>query len=362
MHKRLFTLSVILSLASASYGEGRTCGADPEPVYGLAFASFAPLNTDIFVADADGANPRPLLAHPSLDYNASFSRDGKWIVFTSERRGSADIYRVRLNGSGLERVVGDPAFDDQGALSPDGKSLAFVSSRSGQADVWALALASGKLRNITNHAAGDFRPSWSADGRWLAFSSDRDSKRPKGSGGFETSHSTEIYLVRADGSGLRRVTRGEGFAGSPAWSPDGKRLAFNEAEQKEVSNIVAARRLRGSTQIATVDVETAEQRVLTAGAGEKWSPRWLAEGRVAYASGGPEGGLEYTDGVAGARGQFGCPGWSPDAALHPHNPQPYGEIYVMRADGSDARRLTDNQFEEATPSWVPPRRKRGKTE
>ena len=58
------------------------------PRYGIAFASFAPLNTDLFVAEADGRNPRPLLPHPDLDYNGSFSADGRWILFTSTRNGS----------------------------------------------------------------------------------------------------------------------------------------------------------------------------------------------------------------------------------------------------------------------------------
>lgn len=45
-------------------------------------------------------------------------------------------------------------------------------------------------------------------------------------------------------------------------------------------------------------------------------------------------------------------GFKDESALHPYNPQPYGDIYVMRADGSDVRRLTDNQYEEGTPSLV----------
>src|SRR6478672_4821455 len=115
--------------------------------YTLAFASFAPVNMDIFIADADGSNARALLPNPGQDYNASFSRDGKWIVFTSERDGSADIYRARTDGSALERLVADPAFDDQAALSPDGRHLAFVSTRSGQADIWLLDLRTKALRN-----------------------------------------------------------------------------------------------------------------------------------------------------------------------------------------------------------------------
>ena len=78
----------------------------------IAFAYLAPLNTDVFVANADGGDPRPLPPDPALDYNASFSADGHWIVLTSERNGSADICRVHPDGSGLQRLTHDAAFDD----------------------------------------------------------------------------------------------------------------------------------------------------------------------------------------------------------------------------------------------------------
>ena len=299
----------LLLLATEAVGQGRADGTAADS-YTIALASFAPLNTDIFIAAADGSDPKPLLPHPDLDYNASFSPDGQWIVFTSTRNGSADIYRAHPDGSGLARLTADPAFDDQGALSPDGRSLAFVSSRSGEADVWVLELPTGVLRNVTNHPGGDFRPSWSPDGHWIAFSSDRDSKHPSFT--FTTLHSTEIYLVRADGTGLRRVTHRDAFAGSPAWSADGRQLVYYEASIDDVQKITSPRRLRGTTQIVTVDLATNERRVVTTGAGEKWSPHWIADGRIAYASGGPSGGVEFVTGAAGARGEVRNPSWSPD--------------------------------------------------
>lgn len=311
MKRNPFVLLVVLIASLALFAQSKVARSNSESNYEIAFASFAPLNTDIFVADANGDNLKPLLAHPDLDYNASFSRDGQWIVFTSERNGSADIYRVHPDGSGLERLTDDPAFDDQAALSPDGKFLAFVSSRGGQADIWSLDLASKKLRNITNHPAGDFRPAWSPDGKWVAFSSDRDSRKPKIN--FSAIQSTEIYLVRPDGSGLRRVTQTQAFAGSPTWSPDGKRLIFYEAEIDEVYKVISLRRgLRGTTQIAMIDLESNERRALTSGAGEKRSPRWVSQDRIGYVTGGPEGGIAFNTGAAGARGEFNSPSWSAD--------------------------------------------------
>ena len=67
--------------------------------YEIAFASFAPLNTGIFIADADGNNAKALFADPDLDSNASFSKDGRWIVFTSRRGGSSNIYRRHPDGT-----------------------------------------------------------------------------------------------------------------------------------------------------------------------------------------------------------------------------------------------------------------------
>ncbi len=308
--QKLLYLLLPLLLGASADGQGKASRAGPDPRYGIAFASFAPLDTDIFIAAADGSDARPLLSHPDLDYNASFSPDGEWIVFTSTRNGSADVYRVHPDGSGLSQLTDNPAFDDQGTLSPDGRTLAFVSSRGGQADIWTLELATGALHNLTNHPAGDFRPSWSPDGQWIAFSSDRESKKPKFS--FVTLHSTEIYVVRADGSQLRRVTHLDGFAGSPAWSADGKRLLYYEADIDNVQKITAVRRLSGTTQIVSVDLTTSERQPLTSSAGEKWSPHWIADGRIGYASGGPNGGVEFVSGGAGAQGEVRSPSWSPD--------------------------------------------------
>jgi Tol biopolymer transport system component len=89
-------------------------------------------------------------------------------------------------------------------------------------------------------------------------------------------------------------------------------LVFYEASLDEVFNIVVPDRRRGTTQIATIDIASGERSVVTSGAGEKWSPRWLPEDRIAYVSGGPNGGIEFTQGPAGARGAFGTPNWSAD--------------------------------------------------
>ena len=102
-------------------------------------------------------------------------------------------------------------------MSPDGNRLAFVSTRErGTADVWVLDLDTGIYLNMTNDQSGNFRPSWSPDGGWIAFTSDRDSQPGNNPGMWEHLQSTGVYLMRPDGTALRRLTRTGGVAGSPS--------------------------------------------------------------------------------------------------------------------------------------------------
>lgn len=68
------------------------------------YATLGYTNLGLFIADGDGAHERALLRSDSSDYNGSFSVDGKWIIFTSERNGSADIYRIHPDGTEIGRA------------------------------------------------------------------------------------------------------------------------------------------------------------------------------------------------------------------------------------------------------------------
>src|SRR5687768_5450717 len=89
------------SIALACAGFAAAIGQEISTRYTIAFKAFPPSNTDIFIAAGDGTGARPLASDPALDYNASLSPDGRWIVFTSHRAGSADLYRIRPDGSDL---------------------------------------------------------------------------------------------------------------------------------------------------------------------------------------------------------------------------------------------------------------------
>ena len=297
--------------------------------YTIAYASFGPLNTAVFVANADGTQERMLVGNPALDSNPSFTPDGRAVLFTSTRDGSADIYRIRLDGTNLERLTNDPAFDDQAVMSPDGARVAFVSSRTGQADIWLLDVGTRRLRNLTNHPGGDYRPAWSPDGQWIAFTTDRDSAGARESTGaqFAPRQMTQIYIMRADGSGLRRLTNGEEPVGGASWSPDGTAIVFYEAAAEDWQ--VLSRTFPGvvaRSQIATIHVATGARTALTTGPGRKLTPQWITHGRIAYVRADTEEqagqqkrsrgywseGVRFTDGTAGPTGVFASVHWSGD--------------------------------------------------
>lgn len=292
--------------------------ASASPKYRVLFNRFQSPDMTLVVADADGRNERALLPPGSFAYSPRFSADGAWVVYTAERDGLADVFRMRPDGTGIEQLTNHVAFDDQGALSPDGRTLAFVSTRGGgTADIWLLDLASKRYRNLTNHHSGNFRPAWSPDGAWIAFSSDRDARPATNPGHWEHLQSTGIYVVKPDGKGLRRLTRPDGVAGSPSWSPDGTRLVFYETDEV---GAYMAKSGTSRTELVSIDVASGARTHYTASRETKLSPEWLSGGRISYVArtGDDTAGLRVWDQtgriVTVIRGAVRSPTWSPDGA------------------------------------------------
>jgi Tol biopolymer transport system component len=177
----------------------------------IAFDADQDGNRDIYVVGWDGRNSRPLTTDAARDWAPSWMPDGNRVVFMSDRdtKGGADIYRVSVKGGPVERLTrtGNSKYP---RVSPDGASLAFEMA----GDIHILSLTGGRIRRLTYAPQDGLRPAWSPDGRQLAFVSLRNG-RP------------EIFVVDFEGSNVRRVvSMAVGGATDPQWSPDGTRIAF----------------------------------------------------------------------------------------------------------------------------------------
>jgi Tol biopolymer transport system component len=210
---------------------------------GIVHTTLRPPNMDIYLFDEPGGTPQRLTDHPALDYNAIFSPDGRWIVFTSERAGGPDLYALELDG-GAEpvRLTQHEALDDAAAFSPDGARLAFVSTREGNADIFVMPFAPGdstaerRAENLTRRPGGDFNPAFSPDGRLIAFSRQDTLFSTDPTRGLPN-YGVDLYVMEADGSNPQRLSPPgpgadfEGFrvgrvSGSPAWSLDGRVIYY----------------------------------------------------------------------------------------------------------------------------------------
>ena len=159
----------------------------------------------------------------------AWSPDGTKIVFESTRNGpDADIFLMNADGSNVVQLTRNDSYDGTPAWTPDGTRLLWRriaptggKSESGRnSEVFWMDLKSGEQRNLTSNQAYDGWPAWSPDGRRIAFASNRANSE------FEA---FDIYVAEADGSNPTRVTFGNGIEGTGSWtkpgfSADGRRI------------------------------------------------------------------------------------------------------------------------------------------
>lgn len=188
----------------------------------IAFASERDGKAEVYVMAADGSGQTNLTNNPAADWAPAWSpalleggTNGQAIVFVSTRDGQADLYWMRPDGSGVTRLTTSAADDWRPAWSPDGQSLAFMSMRDGNWEIYVMPAPGpngesheSQAKRLTSDPANDYDPSWvsAPGGPYLAFSSDRG-------GDFD------IYVMRADGSGVTNVTDNPAQDGNPTWGP-----------------------------------------------------------------------------------------------------------------------------------------------
>ena len=257
----------------------------------IVYSSIQPANWDLYLFEGPGSEPRRLTTDPGLDYNGAISPDGRWVVFTSERSGSPDLYMLDLhNGAGPRPLVEGPAMEDAAAVSPDGRRLLFVSTRDGNADIFEMPFrpgdpsAAGEARNLTRHAAGDYNPAFSPDGTRILFSSSRDTSVATSTGASPgpTYLASELYVMRADGTGVRRLTRHESWDGAPAWSPDGQGVFFYSQRDGEPRIYRTAVDGVAGAESALAEPADATPEPISAGDEAALSPAPGPDGRLAF--------------------------------------------------------------------------------
>ena len=216
--------------------------------------------------------------------------------------------------------------------------IAFTSQRDGNHEIYAMNADGSGQTNLTNHGAGDLTPAWSPDGSKLAFVSFR--------------LNAGLYVMNADGSSPTRIS-GAGIDAEPSWSPDGTKMALRRGFGSFVDPGIYIVNVDGSGESkvpgTTIDDEM---------------PAWSPDGsRIAFVSrlkGSQEIFVMNPDGsgrtaLTGGSGTDVEPNWSPDGSKIAFASGRDGnwEIYVTNADGSGQTRLTNNPAEDRHPAWSP---------
>ena len=209
---------------------------------------------DIFTVKPDGSDLRRLTTTPGYDAEATISRNGKKIVFTSMRDGDLEIYTMNADGRNVRRLTHELGYDGGAFFSPDGKKIVYRAEhpgtpeqladykalladgliRPGNLELWVMDADGSHKRQITSNGAANFGPFWHPDGKRIIFASNMAD--PK-------SRDFDLYLIGADGAGLERVTYHPEFDGFPMFSSEGRRLVWasnrNNARRGETNIFLA---------------------------------------------------------------------------------------------------------------------------
>jgi TolB protein len=204
---------------------------------------------DVWTIDADGTDLTRLTHSPRPDFDPSWSPDGRQIAFRHERSDEPEIWVMNADGTGQRRLTEglSPAWSPDGSLiafsgraglsvirpdgtglrvlphteggeyptwSPDGSRIAFNSNLSGDHVMYILQTDGSNVVDLSDVGEG-WQVDWSPDGRSILFTSHRD----------HPDNYTDIYVMRPDGSAVRRLTHNVGQ--TAAWSPDGDHIVFS---------------------------------------------------------------------------------------------------------------------------------------
>ena len=208
---------------------------------------------DIYRADADGGNLRPLTRSPSYDAAPPVGPDGT-IVFTSARDGDLEIYTMAADGSDVRRLTHTRGYDGGPFFSPDGTKIVYRANHpdtdeeyaeykalldSGRIqptrmDVWVMDADGSNQRQVTRLPGANWAPYFHPDGERIIFASNHADPRGR---------NFDLYMINVDGTGLVQITSSPEFDAFPMFSWDGRHLIWcsnRHAENPRDTNVFVA--------------------------------------------------------------------------------------------------------------------------
>lgn len=211
-------------------------------------------NAEIYTISVDGELVQ-LTDDAAEDLSPDWSPDGNRIAFSSNRHGMQHIYVMNADGSSLTQITNSPAEDTEPAWSPDGKRIAFSSLRDGNKDIYVMNADGNNLRRLTDDPEPDYAPRWSIDGRIL-FTGNRGGKG-------------DIFVMDEAGRNVTRLTTmGARYA---SWSPDGSKVIFVSRSSEIIGGA-------NWLQIYVIDADGSNPKMITRSPHSIFVPKWSADG------------------------------------------------------------------------------------
>lgn len=271
------------------------------------------------------------------------------IAFASTRDGDAEIYVMDADGSDLRQLTHNDVDDHSPDWAPDGRRIVYVHETGRfNDDLHIVDTVTGAVRELTSWRSWlENDPAWSPDGKWIAFAS----AHPDADGG-------DVIALSVDGRRSRYVAAQQENSTNidPTWSPDGKRLAFIEYYDSYDMYTTSFCCNHGY-----------KRKPLTNDAFQEWRPEWSPDGtKILFSRSvsssvfkhglytiSPDGRLQGVvfEGPLDARSGT----WSPDGkaiAFYAQGGLGY-DIYRINADGTGLVRLTDETGSDQHPDWSP---------
>jgi len=182
-----------------------------------------------------------------------WSPDNRKITFTSFLRRFPDVYVYELATGRITAAAQYSGMNTGGAISPDGRSMALILSKDGNPDLYVKDLGSGSLRRLTNtRGVSEGSPGWSPDGQRIVYVSD-------------ASGTPQLYVISKNGGQPSRLTLRGTHNASPDWGPNGL-IAYQSQQGR-------------SFQIAVIDPNTRQERIVTRFDASYEDPSWAPDGR-----------------------------------------------------------------------------------